>query len=141
MFALAGIRNPISFWTFNISSKFFAFASSVSWEGLLTNQRKKIIKGTDIIIYRELTGGLYFGEKKLSKDKNTATDTCSYSRYEIERISHLAFKAAMNRKNKVTLVDKANVLESSRLWRKVVNDVSKKYPSVNLDFLFVDNAS
>lgn len=103
--------------------------------------RKKIIKGTDIIIYRELTGGLYFGEKTLSKDKNTATDTCSYSRHEIERISHLAFKAAMNRKNKVTLVDKANVLESSRLWRKVVNDVSKKYPSVNLDFLFVDNAA
>ena len=103
--------------------------------------RKKIIKGTDIIIYRELTGGLYFGEKTLSKDKNTATDICSYSRYEIERISHLAFKAAMNRKNKVTLVDKANVLESSRLWRKVVSDVSIKYPSVNLDFLFVDNAA
>ena len=103
--------------------------------------RKKIIKGTDISIYRELTGGLYFGEKKISEDGNTASDLCSYSRHEIERITHLAFKAAKARKNKVTLVDKANVLESSRLWRKVVTEIGKQYPKVNLDFLFVDNAA
>ena len=103
--------------------------------------RKKIIKGTDISIYRELTGGLYFGEKKLSEDGNTASDLCTYSRYEIERITHMAFKAAKARKNKVTLVDKANVLESSRLWRKVVTEIGKQYPKVNLDFLFVDNAA
>jgi len=114
-----------------------------AYKSVLDNSplRKKNIKGTDIVIYRELTGGLYFGEKTLSEDKNIATDLCSYSRYEIERISHLAFKAAMNRKNKVTLIDKANVLETSRLWRRVVSDVSKKYPSVDLDFLFIDNAA
>ena len=103
--------------------------------------RKKNIKGTDISIYRELTGGIYFGEKKISKDGNTASDLCEYSRHEIERITHLAFKASQARRNKVTLVDKANVLESSRLWRKVVTEVSKKYPSVELDYLFVDNAA
>lgn len=103
--------------------------------------RKKIIKGTDISIYRELTGGLYFGEKKLSEDGNTASDLCTYSRHEIERITHMAFKAAKARKNKVTLVDKANVLESSRLWRKVVTEIGNQYPKVNLDFLFVDNAA
>ena len=103
--------------------------------------RKKIIKGTDISIYRELTGGLYFGEKKLSEDGNTASDLCTYSRHEIERITHMAFNAAKARKNKVTLVDKANVLESSRLWRKVVTEIGKQYPKVNLDFLFVDNAA
>lgn len=103
--------------------------------------RKKIIKGTDISIYRELTGGLYFGEKKLSEDGNTASDLCTYSRHEIARITHMAFKAAKARKNKVTLVDKANVLESSRLWRKVVTEIGNQYPKVNLDFLFVDNAA
>lgn len=103
--------------------------------------KKHIIQGTDISIYRELTGGIYFGEKSLSEDGNVASDLCEYSREEIERISHLAFKAAQSRKHKVTLVDKANVLESSRLWRKVVTEVSKRYKDVKLDFLFVDNAA
>jgi 3-isopropylmalate dehydrogenase len=103
--------------------------------------KRHIIKGTDISIYRELTGGIYFGEKKLSEDGNTASDLCEYSRHEIERIAHLAFKAALSRKCKVTLVDKANVLESSRLWRKVVKDVAKNYKEIELDFLFVDNAA
>ena len=103
--------------------------------------KKHIIQGTDISIYRELTGGIYFGEKYLSEDGNTASDLCVYSRKEIERITHLAFLAAQTRKNKVTLVDKANVLESSRLWRKVVTEVSKQYTDVTLDFLFIDNAA
>ena len=103
--------------------------------------KKSIIDGTDIFIYRELTGGIYFGEKQLSQDGNTASDLCLYTSEEIERISHLAFKAAQSRRNKVTLVDKANVLESSRLWRKVVTEIAKEYPDVILDYLFVDNAA
>jgi 3-isopropylmalate dehydrogenase len=103
--------------------------------------KEHIIKGTDISIYRELTGGIYFGDKHLSEDGNVASDLCLYSREEIERISHLAFQAAQNRNGKVTLVDKANVLESSRLWRKVVGEIANQYQDVELDFLFVDNAA
>ena len=103
--------------------------------------KKEIIEGVDMVIYRELTGGIYFGEKKLSADGKTASDLCEYHEYEIERIAHLAFKAAQNRRNKLTLVDKANVLETSRLWRRVVTNISKQYPKVALDFLFVDNAA
>ena len=103
--------------------------------------KRQIIKGTDISIYRELTGGIYFGEKKMSDDENTASDLCEYSRFEIERITHLAFKAAQTRKHKVTLVDKANVLETSRLWRRVVTEIAADYKDVKLDFLFVDNAA
>lgn len=103
--------------------------------------KKEIIEGTDISIYRELTGGIYFGKKHLSEDGNTASDLCEYSRVEIERIARLAFKAAQSRSKKVTLVDKANVLETSRLWRKVVTELATEYPDVELDFLFVDNAA
>lgn len=103
--------------------------------------KRHIIEGTDISIYRELTGGIYFGERYLSEDGNVASDLCEYSREEIERIAHLAFKASRSRKNKVTLVDKANVLESSRLWRRVVTEVSEQYKDVELDFLYVDNAA
>ena len=103
--------------------------------------KKDRIQGTDISIYRELTGGIYFGEKKLSADGNTASDLCEYSRHEIERIARLAFVAAKSRRQKVTLIDKANVLETSRLWRKVVGEISKDYPEIELDFLFVDNAA
>ncbi|WGD35852.1 3-isopropylmalate dehydrogenase [Olleya sp. YS] len=103
--------------------------------------KRDIINGTDISIYRELTGGIYFGKKYLSEDGNSASDLCEYSREEIERIAHLAFKAAQSRKKKVTLVDKANVLETSRLWRKVVTELAIDYPDVELDFLFVDNAA
>ncbi|RLD28753.1 MAG: 3-isopropylmalate dehydrogenase [Bacteroidetes bacterium] len=114
-----------------------------AYESILNKSplKKEIIKGTDISIYRELTGGIYFGGKQISDDGNTASDLCEYSRFEIERITHLAFKAAQSRKNKVTLVDKANVLESSRLWRRVVIELAVQYPDVTLDFLFVDNAA
>ncbi|SEM26407.1 3-isopropylmalate dehydrogenase [Aquimarina amphilecti] len=103
--------------------------------------KRKIIEGTDISIYRELTGGIYFGEKRLNDEGTIASDLCEYSKEEIERISHLAFKAAQKRRKKLTLVDKANVLESSRLWRKVVTEIATEYPDVGLDFLFVDNAA
>ena len=103
--------------------------------------RKERIQGTDISIYRELTGGIYFGDKNLSSDGKTASDVCEYSKYEIERIARLAFIAAQARDKKVTLVDKANVLETSRLWRRIVGEIAKEYPEVSLDFLFVDNAA
>ena len=103
--------------------------------------KKEIITGTDFIIYRALTGGIYFGEKKTNAEGTLASDLCEYSEKEISRIGHLAFKAAKNRRNKLTLVDKANVLESSRLWRKVVTSIGESYPEVSLDFLFVDNAA
>jgi len=103
--------------------------------------KREIIEGTDFTIYRELTGGIYFGEKKLNEKGTIASDLCEYSEKEISRIAHLAFKAAKNRRNKVTLVDKANVLESSRLWRKVVAKIGESYPEVTLDYIFVDNAA
>ncbi|MGB5942796.1 MAG: 3-isopropylmalate dehydrogenase [Leeuwenhoekiella sp.] len=103
--------------------------------------KREIISGTDISIYRELTGGIYFGEKHLSDDGQVASDGCSYSVEEISRIAHLAFKEAQKRRKKLTLVDKANVLETSRLWRKTVTEIAKEYDDVELDFLFVDNAA
>jgi 3-isopropylmalate dehydrogenase len=115
----------------------------VAYEDLLekSSLKKKFIKDADIVIYRELTSGIYFGERTLSDDGNTASDICKYTRFEIERISHLAFKAAQSRKRKLTLVDKANVLESSRLWRRVIQELAPQYPDVDLDFLYIDNAA
>jgi 3-isopropylmalate dehydrogenase len=104
--------------------------------------KEHIIKGTDFVVFRELTGGIYFGEPRgRSEDGNTAFDSCVYSKSEIERIAHLAFKAAENRRKKLTLVDKANVLATSRLWRETVKELSSQYPYVELDFMFVDNAA
>ncbi|RUA32756.1 MAG: 3-isopropylmalate dehydrogenase, partial [Bacteroidetes bacterium] len=104
--------------------------------------KEHIIKGTDFVVFRELTGGIYFGEPRgRSEDGNTAFDSCVYSKSEIERIAHLAFKAAENRRKKLTLVDKANVLATSRLWRETVKELSSQYPEVELDFMFVDNAA
>jgi len=103
--------------------------------------KESVIKNTDFVIYRELTGGIYFGKKTLSSNGNKATDECSYSTKEIDRISHLAFKAAQVRRKKLTLIDKANVLETSRLWRKRVSTLSSQYPDVKLNFLYVDNAA
>jgi 3-isopropylmalate dehydrogenase len=99
------------------------------------------LEGVDFIIFRELTGGIYFGKKELSEDGNRAADDCVYTREEIERVAHLAFQYARKRRHKLTLVDKANVLETSRLWRKVVQEVATQYADVKVDFLFVDNAA
>ena len=99
------------------------------------------LEGVDFVIYRELTGGIYFGKKEVDDLYSRASDLCEYSRTEIERIAHLAFQAAKARRKKLTLVDKANVLETSRLWRKVVKELAVSYPSVRVDYLFVDNAA
>ncbi len=114
-----------------------------AYDALLHNSplKEDRIKGTDIAIYRELTGGIYFGIKELSDDGKHAFDGCSYTVEEIERMAHLAFQSAQNRRKKLTLVDKANVLETSRLWRKTVTALATQYPDVALEFLFVDNAA
>ena len=103
--------------------------------------KPSILKGTDILFFRELTGDVYFGEKKRSEDGNTASDLMIYGRYEIERIAHKAFEAAMTRNKRLCSVDKANVLESSRLWRETVQQVSKNYPEVETEHMFIDNAA
>ena len=100
-------------------------------------------KGFDMLIMRELTGGLYFGARKTEEVDGvmTAVDTLTYNENEIRRIAVKAFDVAMKRRKKVTSVDKANVLDSSRLWRKVVNEVAKDYPEVKLEHMLVDNSA
>ncbi|MEJ7560660.1 MAG: 3-isopropylmalate dehydrogenase [Pedobacter sp.] len=100
-----------------------------------------ILKGTDILFFRELTGDVYFGEKTRSEDRNTASDLMIYHRYEVERIAHKAFEAAMQRSKRLCSVDKANVLESSRLWRETVQAIAKQYPEVETEHMFIDNAA
>ena len=107
----------------------------------LSPLKSKNLQGVDFVIYRELTGGIYFGKKELSEDQLSASDACVFSVEEIERIAHPAFQKAMERRKKLTLIDKANVLETSRLWRKVVKSIAGQYPEVTVDFLFVDNAA
>ena len=101
--------------------------------------KEEVISGADFICVRELTGGMYFGEKYEGQDK--AYDTNIYSRIEIERILKVAYDYALNRNKHLTVVDKANVLASSRLWRKVAQEISVQYPEVKTDYMFVDNAS
>lgn len=107
----------------------------------LSPLKSKLLEQVDFIIFRELTGGIYFGEKKTGEDPDWAFDGCTYNRDEVERIAHLAFQSAQKRRKKLALVDKANVLETSRLWRKVVKNLAAEYADVKLDFLFVDNAA
>ncbi len=107
----------------------------------LSPLKTKNIEGVDFIIFRELTGGIYFGKKEINAEGTQASDDCVYTREEIERVSHLAFQSAQKRRKKLTLVDKANVLETSRLWRKVVQEIAPQYADVKVDFLFVDNAA
>lgn len=106
--------------------------------------KKRILKGTDIIIVRELTGGLYFGQPKERRKldgETVAVDSMVYSESEIKRIAQVAFQIAKGRRKILHSVDKANILETSRLWREVVNEVAKEYPDVTLFHLYVDNAS
>ncbi len=107
----------------------------------LSPLKEKQLQGVDFIIYRELTGGIYFGKKETNAEGTEASDLCIYNKSEIERIARLAFVAAQRRRKKLTLVDKANVLETSRLWRKTVQEISKNYPDVKVDYMFVDNAA
>lgn len=101
--------------------------------------REEIVKDADFICIRELTGGMYFGEKYQDNDK--AYDTNYYTRPEVERILKVGFEYAMKRKKHLTVVDKANVLASSRLWRQIAHEMEPLYPEVNVDYMFVDNAS
>lgn len=104
--------------------------------------RADLVEGADLVVIRELTGGIYFGEPRgRSEDLKTAFDTCVYTRAEIERIVKLGFEYAAKRRKKMTLVDKANVLETSKLWRETVQDMAKDYPDIELDYMFVDNAA
>ena len=100
------------------------------------------VENVDFVVFRELTGGIYFGEPRGRSENGTkAFDTCTYSKEEIIRIARLAFEAAGNRGGRLTLVDKANVLATSRLWRETVNECAAEYPEIELDHMFVDNAA
>ena len=101
--------------------------------------KEELLRGADFVVIRELTGGMYFGEKYQDNDK--AFDTNVYTRPEIERILKVAFEMAMQRHKHLTVVDKANVLASSRLWRQVAKEMETQYPEVMTDYMFIDNAS
>ncbi|MFT4060745.1 MAG: 3-isopropylmalate dehydrogenase [Edaphocola sp.] len=109
--------------------------------GHLSPLKEEKLRHVDFIIFRELTGGIYFGEKKVDEAKTLASDLCTYSKEEIERVAKLAFEYAQIRNKRLTLVDKANVLETSRLWRHVVRGMEAQYPDVKVDYMFVDNAA
>jgi 3-isopropylmalate dehydrogenase len=101
--------------------------------------KEELLRGADFVVIRELTGGMYFGEKY--QDNDRAYDTDLYTRPEIERILRVAFQMAMARRNHLTVVDKANVLASSRLWRQIAQEMEQQYPEVTTDYMFIDNAS
>lgn len=101
--------------------------------------KDELVRGADFVCIRELTGGMYFGEKKEGDDY--AYDTNAYSRHEVERILKVAYEYAGRRRKHLTVVDKANVLASSRLWRKVAQEMAPQYPDITTDFMYVDNAS
>ena len=104
--------------------------------------KTEIVKGADFLCVRELTGGMYFGRPQgRSEDGNTAYDTCVYTREEVERILHLAFGLARKRRKQLTVVDKANVIATSRLWRQIAKEMAPQYPDVTVEFMFVDNAA
>lgn len=103
--------------------------------------KQEIVENADFVVVRELTGGMYFGMKGRTEDGKTAFDTNTYSTYEIERILKTAFDLAASRHKKVTVVDKANILATSRLWRETAMRISQNYPEVTTDYMFVDNAS
>ncbi|MCX6051441.1 MAG: 3-isopropylmalate dehydrogenase [Campylobacterales bacterium] len=102
--------------------------------------KPEIVRGVDLMVVRELIGGIYFGEPK-GRDENKGWNTMVYTRPEIERIAHQAFKIAMTRSKRVCSIDKANVLDVSQLWRDIVTEVAKEYPEVELSHMYVDNAA
>jgi 3-isopropylmalate dehydrogenase len=103
--------------------------------------RQELIENADFVCIRELTGGIYFGDKGRSEDRTKAWDVCEYTTEEVERIIRLAFTYAQNRRKKLCIVDKANVLETSRLWREVGQRLEKEYTDVTVEYLFVDAAA
>jgi 3-isopropylmalate dehydrogenase len=103
--------------------------------------RTDIVEGADLVVVRELTGGIYFGEKGRSEDLTKAFDTCTYTTEEIERILKLAFSYAGKRDKRLTVVDKANVLATSRLWRQTAQAMESNYSDIEVDYMFVDNAA
>lgn len=105
----------------------------------LSPLRKELVENADFVCIRELTGGMYFGEKREGADE--AIDTCVYTRGEVERILRVAFDYASRRRKRLTVVDKANVLATSRLWRHIGQEMAKEYPDVTTDFMYVDNAA
>src|SRR5271168_2715707 len=112
------------------------------WPSLVDSSplKNEIVSGTDMIIVRELTGGLYYGQPR-GIEGDRAVNTMVYTRAEIERVSRKAFQLARGRRKKVTSVDKSNVIENSQLWRRVVIDVAREFPDVELDHLLVDNCA
>ncbi|MEG1543639.1 MAG: 3-isopropylmalate dehydrogenase [Tannerellaceae bacterium] len=104
--------------------------------------RAELVDGVDFMCIRELTGGLYFGRPQgRSEDGNTAYDTCVYTREEIERIVRLAYQYAAKRRKKVSVVDKANILATSRLWRQIAQEIAAEHPDIETEYMFVDNAA
>lgn len=103
--------------------------------------RKDLVEGADFVVIRELTGGIYFGEKGRSEDLTRAFDNCVYNKYEVERILDLAFEYAAKRNKRLTVVDKANVLATSRLWRETAQEMTPSHPDIEVDYMFVDNAA
>lgn len=114
-----------------------------TYESLLDKSpiKREIVKGVDFVVIRELIGGIYFGKKGRGDNGNSAYDTSTYTKKEIIRVSKFAFNLALQRRKLLTLVDKANVLETSRLWRETVQQLAKDYPTVSVNYMFVDNAS
>jgi len=135
---LLGIRKGLNLFANLRPAKVFPQLKSAS-----TLKEEVLGEGLDILVVRELTGDVYFGDKGRAEipGGQKAWDTAVYSTHEVERVAHVAFKIARGRRRKVTSVDKANVLESSRLWREVVSRVGQQYPDVELNHMYVDNAA
>lgn len=137
-FALLGLRKHFELFANLRPVRVFDGLESAS------SLKPELVRGLDLVVVRELTGGLYFGEPKLQRTVDgveEAIDTMYYRAPEVERIAHVAFQLARGRRKRVTSVDKQNVLETSRLWRRTVERIAKEYPDVALDHLLVDNAS
>ena len=137
--ALLGLREHLGLYANLRPAKLYPMLADAS------TLRREIIEGIDILVVRELTGGIYFGKpkgiEKLPNGEERGINTEIYTTAEIKRIAKIAFDAARKRRKKVTSVDKANVLESSELWRRIVSDVHKQYPDVELNHIYVDNAA